>query len=131
MGLRNFLKKGAWNKLKRKIEYRPRNKNEVIIFECRRGIPPNSNEIQTERKRDFNKCANGTAGGDFPLKYFRRYFFVDLESNSDARYCSINIFVRRHSYFPGLPMHRWSFIVINDVYETHDAVRLKFPGYRE
>lgn len=39
---------------------------------------------------------------DFPLRYFRRYFFVDLESNSDARYRSINIFVRR--YFPRPPV---------------------------
>jgi hypothetical protein len=77
--------------------------NYLRISSSQHGILPNSNENQAERKRDFNKRAREhistrDAERDFPLRYFRRYFFVDLGSNSDARYRSINIFVRR--YFP-------------------------------
>lgn len=72
---------------------------------CR--ISSNSNEIQTQRKRDFNKRANiydGTMRDPryniFLAKIFlANIFSPNFESNSNALYSSINIIVKCGCYF--------------------------------
>lgn len=60
--------------------------------------------------------------------FLANIFSPNPESNSNARYSSINIFVKCGGYFYHLLMHERSFIVINDVYKIHDLMRSKFLG---